>query len=460
MATELWLGIAHYSLSVLIVFALLVALMEASRKYDRFRQPSYLWLATGYFLLVVWILLMAVSIVPSILESLAVIAQLLGFGSLTIGYYQRGKTHEAEEDLTVAPIIARGNTKSTGWLSLLTTPPIITSSVDEEKEQDEVPDQLTTSDKSDGSDEDKLDAVESEAEVPTTETVEPIPAQSSKVSKRKSKRMASSGEVDLSYLANRQRKDKAPSVEPLVESYSKPAAEETARKETREEMMDDLFPLNQDAQSETKIAPNSPKNTAEEALLPSERPVASKEVKKAMSKKRPPKPPKSVAPALLLAGSGLEAVWPDVVLIFFLALIILCLLPHRHQRGNGWLLTGFGLLLGLQLVLLSGALPLDSLGPAFAIGVAQVMAYGCLGIAGWYKIKGKVTHHFIKIVSLVYLTLLVLTIGLAFLIVRDTASLQLLLILMTGVIITILPIIHALTYNHPHQPKVEGDERV
>jgi hypothetical protein len=69
------------------------------------------------------------------------------------------------------------------------------------------------------------------------------------------------------------------------------------------------------------------------------------------------------------------------------------------------------------------------------------------------KIKGKITHHFLTVVSIIYFIILVLTIVLAKFIVKDVTSLQLLYLLATGTLIAMLPITHSLTYSHPAHTK-------
>lgn len=151
--------------------------------------------------------------------------------------------------------------------------------------------------------------------------------------------------------------------------------------------------------------------------------------------------------------------WPDLIILALIVLIILALIPQRHQLGNSFLLIGFVLLLLYFIISsfitpqLSGPKITDNSAGFYSLlsRLVEVSAAAMIGLACWHKIKGKVTHHFLKIVSLIYLVLLILTIGLALLIVSDLESLQLVLLLMSGVLITILPVIHAFTYSHPHQ---------
>jgi hypothetical protein len=157
--------------------------------------------------------------------------------------------------------------------------------------------------------------------------------------------------------------------------------------------------------------------------------------------------------------SNLMTVWPEIAASVLIFWILIALLPQRHQTGNGWLLIGFVLFFAyfvasifLSPQLNGPSLTANSAGyNSLLVRILELVAASCIGAASWQKIKGKVTHHFLKIVSLIYLVLLILTIGLAFLIVTDQTSLQLVLLLMSGVLITILPVIHAFTYSHPHQ---------
>ncbi len=49
MTVELWYQLVHYFLGVVSVLALLFALVETSRQYDRHKEKSYLLLAIGFF---------------------------------------------------------------------------------------------------------------------------------------------------------------------------------------------------------------------------------------------------------------------------------------------------------------------------------------------------------------------------------------------------------------------------
>lgn len=460
MSTELWLGIGHYLLGVLIIFALLVALMEASRKYDRFRESSYLLQAIGYFLLLIWALLQTMSLGPSLLLMVSLGCQLAGFGALAIGYYLyfHGQTDE-EVDAPIATSkgsVARISRRHQDVIGMLTSDEV--KSETKQKEDDVAVDAIASKKvKTEKSEETSL------AQSLPTAPIEAVPAKKSEKKKKAELPVDDANEIDLSYLSSRSRKSAVASKktkkmkEPSVLEVSEPV-------ETREELMDELFPLKDAAPMQKELSP------VEIDTLPGEG-KHDEIAAESTSDKKTKLEPKKMLPIGILATSTLTfdwlTIWPEAAGLALLLILVLLLAPHRRSRGIIWLLSGF-LLVAISTGLAAAYTPqLD--GPVLVTDgvviqyLAQqalaVLGYGLIGIAGWVKIKGKVTHHFLRIVSMVYLVLLFLTIGLAMLIVTDQESLQLLLVMMTGVLMTILPIIHSLTYSHPHQPIRERDDR-
>lgn len=466
MTQELWFGIGHYLLSVLIIFCLLVALMEASRKYDRFREPAYLFQAIGYFLLSIWALLQAISLQPGILLAISVVSQILGLLFLAAGFYIYHHFHPlAEDDDSAAKakpgFVLKLSKKHQDLMALLSANSVEpTTALSDESE-----DSLSSKDALDTTEADKItDISEAPAETDTVQTsVEDIPSE---------QLSAPSESVDLSYLVSRRKLKKS-----KKEKAIKNSAPGTT--ESRSELMDDLFPLNHPSTGVPDEPTHLPGEISPDAAdAASTTPMAKQKVKQTLANKTA-KPSKTSikksnsepAPAILLLG-GLTnvdwlALWPEFSIIFPLLIILVILIPQHHERGRGFLIGGFVTVLVATILSLFWApatlgpyLTSDTVGlSALALKVLSVVGYGLVAVAGWLKIKGKVTHHFLRIVSLVYIVLSALTVGLAIVMVKDQTTLQLLLILITGVLMTILPIIHSLTYSHPHQP-TEGSEQV
>lgn len=456
MSAELWLGLVHYLIGIVAVLGLLVVLMETSRKFDRHHDGPHLLLSVGYFLLLVWAILKAMSLSVGPLLNAAAVFQLLGWLMVAIGYY---RLHHEQIDEEVepsavdsSPVPSKDSRPLPAWIKLL---------ADERETTATKPDNIATA--GEGATNsieqtDPTDSVEPLVERAAASSVEEdhilpgaITDQSASEHKPKVKRVAktiSDGEVDLSYLAAKRKPKAVNPIQSIGDSTEEAPANSQAEglnvdtstippsPEKRDELMDELFPMEKGEKVDDKV---KSKKTA---------------------KVRKVKPPVVLAGLLATSGdlSSWFNYWPEVSTIILLIIIIILLLPSRRVRGNGWLIGALTLhLLGqtTQLFInpiLDGVL---SAGVGWKVMLGEViimLGAVLLGIAGWSKIKGKVTHHFIRIVAIVYAVMLMLTLGLTFVIVKDQTTLQLMIVMMTGVLITILPIIHSLTYSHPHQP--------
>lgn len=488
MSTELWLDIIRYFIGVLIIFTLLVSLMEASRKFDRFHDSTYLLLATGYFLLLVWALLQAMSLGNGLLRITAMISQLIGLICLAFGYHYFAKTYAIDDDsssesvstqrpASIAPAETAANSTPppASMTTLIKTQPIENSQAGPAKKADNRADWV------------KLLAVDStpppvlvsptEALVETIEKLDDTTADKSirpsPPIEKKAKPLAAAkpnavnwrgaqpatsppadNTVDLSYLSKRTRKvnQKVRRIEGLEPSAANQAGNSTPppTEKAREEIMDELFPVSKkttkpeaallsNPATKEPAAPNkSAKPIKNDTALPGEEAAISK---------------KNASAGLVAAGFGLEdwfSAWPEVAAAVIYLVLLIILIPQRHYRGHNLLISGFAIILLSAIASILFASPANAyLG--LGIPSLELIGFALIGAASWLKIKGKVTHHFLRIVSIIYLVLIILTIGLATVIVRDQISLQLLLLLMTGVLIMILPIIHAMTYYHPSQ---------
>lgn len=388
--------------------------MDSSRKYDKFRELPYLILAIGYFLLVIWSLLRATFITSDLLAATLSYLQLAGFVAITIGYLTE-QYHESPSDQAItksveqpAPTPSSQSTQAKElpkWVAMLSNddePTALSAST--------VANPITT-------------ATNAPAESPTatqnaTEslTVEPVT-----VSQKPAKMKAISHEkpIDLSYLAKRTKAKIEPkTMEPT---------------ESREEILDELFPV-----------------TPKPAVTPKTAKVRSKTLatqkKAAAAPTKTKKPAKKAHGVIALSFATLDSNyllthWVESLPLLLLFIIVLQTARHPKHHGNLLLAIGFTILLIIRLFADNSLLLLG----------LEALGYGCIGLASWIRIKGKVTHHFLTVMSFIYLIVLALITALATVIVTDQTSLQLLLLLCTGTLIALLPIVHSLTYSHPAQ---------
>lgn len=153
MTFDLWLAIGHYLFGVFVILALLVALMEASRKFDRFRDNSYLMLATGYFMLLIWAAVSALDLQVSVLHFMAISFLWLGLIFLSFGYASHRVAHPTDEETPTEkskkedeatpapkPKTKSNNKDKPAWVQLLSAdspPPTDTESTEDEDGEDD-----------------------------------------------------------------------------------------------------------------------------------------------------------------------------------------------------------------------------------------------------------------------------------------------------------------------------------
>ncbi len=517
MSTELWFGIIRYFISIVIILALLVSLMEASRKYDRYRDSAHLSLSIGYCLLIIWGLIQAIGLTSSVLTLAGTIIQIIGFISLVIGYrllkplphdFSELDTPDSTHSMTPteSPIsdgkpvqeLNDSTRKEKDTIASRTAPDWVTLLAATEVEQ------LPQSNQSETAEQSLLTESVKPIDQPMAEGLNQstLPVQSASITKMSPKKtkVDPSIPVDLSYLAQRKRKSTATETVTSAVSTQKPAPE------SRQDMLDDLFPLKHkkqkpEQQKPPKMAeqpqqkqPDDQQGQREmseinhdDAILPGEHhehmkspvSVSKKPAKIAAAnqgtpkvsdkKKISPSRPKIVPAAAGLvmngfSGAHLLSVWPLLLLFCLLVYLVSLIWPQRQQKGQSILALGLIFLtLSLLVDLLFGSLvfiDLDFSSPGQWLSlvgfICQAIGYILIGIASWQKIRGKITHHFLTIVAGIYGVLILLTAGLAVVVAKDEASLRMLFILITGVLITLLPIIHAFTYNHPHHRPEES----
>ncbi len=470
MSAELLLRLLEYFAGIIIVLALLFVLMEASRKFDRLRQRPYLIVAFGAFLLIIGALMRALGLNAGTLQLPFSIIQVAGFFLLGIGYLSLHHDRSEEEDVPAIPEVTEANnTEDTAdkkieqdWVALLTASekqptekaskakPIDKGSVKSvdgpSKPEAKVAVEPKQKEKEAASA--KLEASSSSGEK-TSSSADTTP--STPLSSTKPEPSPESSAIDLSYLATRKnkikstktaasQKEKSVSLEakpqPTGTKVDAPSPEAKTKqpesKQTREEILDDLFPI--EAKSNSKASED------ESSLLPGE--IREKPTKKAKTAMNP-----AIALTGLLGNKELLALWPQATVVLIIFFIIIELLPYRKIRGNGVLLIGFTVLFAsfiFQAYTSQAPTPLSTVGGL----VAEVIGFACLGASSWLKIKGKITHHFLAIVSVFFIILLTVAMGVATVFGSDTTNLSLVLNATTGLLIVALPILHAIAYSH------------
>lgn len=480
MLSEFWTNISQYFVGIIIVLALLFALMETSRKYDKYREWPYLVLAIGYFALLVWSLLRATIINADVIRPILTACQLAGFLLLSIGYISEGQ-HETARQSADEPVLepqpepTKPTKKSNlPWVNLLSANTELDDPAAEEKEIIEEDESATLAPKPEEKSVESADPATAkgpafskgmEKQVTTSASTAPTPTPAVTASvdtpaepetpipptKKKTKKEAAANEpVDLSYLMSRKKKA-AMTAKTEVTSTPVPAPTETkeSKAATRDQMIDELFPV---AKTEDKADPLVDPNAEKQATttLPGEHRDTADE--------KPQKPTTNTsAPAAIALASfstdRLIAHWPEITALVLLLIILIELVRNIKTRGHALLLSGFFLIFASQLI----RFLLVSNGPGAYLPYLELaletLGFVLVGIASWLKIKGKITHHFLTVISVIYIIILILTIVLAKFIVKDTVSLQLLYLLATGTLIAMLPITHSLTYNHPAHTK-------
>lgn len=517
MVSNFWITISQYFVGIIIFLALLFALMDSSRKYDKYREWPYFVLAIGYFFLVIWALLRATIISTDLLASILSYLQLAGFAFLTIGYLaeqHHEQKHAAnpladlpdfshpvpETDETVTPVKtvpdtmsdteidttteekqheptatviampkskpapAPAKSKSTrsvpDWVKMLSSDEEIepADTPDEDEAQNSLTDvkKVKAEPKTEQSLETSLsDAInnKSETEQPdsstlssestaeSTEEMKSTPDTGKKIKKSTSKKQIDNGPVDLSYLAA--RKSKKAAVVPSTKSQSakiieKPTDKPLKSQAKREKMMDELFPVAQDTTVDEPIITPDQALSDSTTVLPGEH--------REMPTEMPPKSSKKALGVLALNASLLNTHyivdhWQQTLPLLLLLILIFQTTRFSRTRGNSLLALGFLLIFASSVIN----------GSSYVILAIEAIGYVAIGIASWIRIKGKITHHFLTVISGIYCIILALTALLAQIVVADDMGLQLLLLLCTGTLIALLPIIHSLTYNHPAQ---------
>ncbi len=497
MPVELWYRIAQYFIGVLVVLALLVALMETSRKYDKYHDWPYFVAACGYFSLLVWALLRAMALENGLFGTISSLAQLIGYIALAIGYRSIHQHHQALHQSQSSESNHEGadsgkdkgvQSSQKDWVRLLSAKESdISQAAEEETAEAQLPttsqmDTITSrqeANKAGSSDESALTQEEQSVEVKPTEasTVISQPKPAPKKSRSKAKISSDDGIVDLSYLAQRNRKknriqEQTAPISPADSKETLPALPEnntvigepsdqpkklkkSKKKVERDQMMDELFPLAHpqekaklDFMVDTEVLPGETTAIKEE--------TEPEEIKPAKKRSVKSKLPMAIG---ISTSLNISTLMSALITLAAIGLTVIYTAQERKSRGGQLLMGGF-IVLFVAAVLISFYGAPTLINPPFIsfddyiqllIIALQLIGFVMIGSANWIKIKGKITHHFLVIVSIIYGVLLLLTCGLSAVMVKDETGLQILLLLMTGVLITVLPIIHSLAYNHPQE---------
>lgn len=466
MTAEFWVSISQYLVGIIMVLALLFALMESSRKYDKYRQWPYLILAFGYFFLLLWSLIRAMLLSTDSFTSLLNGLQLASLFLLAIGYtFQEKEIGTETTPLEPAPLPeevltekettpasteksqSKADKEKPTWAALL-------AADQEEAPLEEEPTSpslktLETIDVSENSapavDRVSVKTPEQTEQPAEPEVITPAPETPKKEKKKKVSNESTSvqdAEIDLSYLKSRTKKTKN-----VKETPAQPS--DPLENANRDDLMNDLFPIEEEA---APLAGEESKLHTTATQLPGEH----RETGPSKStKKKSTDPGKNLAGLAFLGSQGDQLIqhWPQVLVAVFLVYILIQLIRHWRSKATPIIFFGFTLYLLVAAHDILSGLNILQLNNSIVLAV-EALASICIGVASWIRIKGRVTHHFLAVVSVIYLVVLALTIGLASFIVKDVTSLQLLLILSTGTLIALLPIIHSLSYGNSSQPKV------
>lgn len=538
MPAEYWYTIIQYFVSIIIVIALLFALMESSRKYDKYRQWPYIVVAIGYFLLVVWALIRAMMLSFEFVPLILSILQVSGFVTLMIGYLYEQQfekhhqldgsevldapemnkaivaiTHNEKPKTEAIPEITDIKKSSTVLKKAVSADAtVVEKELKEESqksgkkpevkptqkpakpepkkddkkagkkikkeelpewmgmlaaEEDDKPNsnssktgmaKVSENKKEEAKTEVTLkandDIVIEKSAKPETKANTPVTPPAPATAKKSTK---TTGPVDLSYLAKRPRKSKAAKA-------PKPDSTKSTTEDghDREVLMEELFPI-------AKTTADEPlHNTEMEATSAQAGDVLPGEHREAPSKSNLSKT-KNIQPVGLLAGGmGMfdwMAQWPIIAVMLTLAILIVVMARNTKVKGNTTLMYAFIILTASALgrllladVMVPPTIDITDTNSVLSLLVIifEVLGYVFIGLASWFKIKGKITHHFLSVIAIVYMIMLFLTASIANFVVKDQNSLNLLLLLSTGTMIMLLPIIHSIAFSHTAEDSKDG----
>lgn len=474
------------------MLALLFALVESSRKYDKYREWPYLVIAIGYFLLLIWSLFRAMMLQVDIIQIIMVISKVAGLLALSVGYI----TQRHHEDTTQAndkePVLTKAKESepvkksNVPWVTLLSAQDLHlpeqqpdTKDLDEalsgksdktsvDAETDGAQNETTVNTDTEAADQTNVQKTDDKTteKAPETEQAAISPSSTTDSSTtapekpKKTKKVKFDGPVDLSYLAQRKPKKKSSDTTKDLGTATDTSAD-PIQQESREQIMDELFPVqSQEPKSEPLADKKESAAASSSTVLPGEHRDTSKDKKAAPSKTKP----NMLAAGVISTGISVETLlpyWPHIAAIILMVVIITELSRNIKSRGTAIQVLGFTILTGQavwQLLWLGpitesiGAFNFSNPLPLISLTI-EAIGFILIGVASWMKIKGKITQHFLTVISIIYLVFLILTVGLAKIIVKDAISLQLLILLTTGTLIALLPIVHSLSFSHPAHTK-------
>lgn len=488
MTSDSWFRFIEYSLNIVIVLSLVFALVESSRKYDKFKQRPQLIIASGYFLLIIWALFRSMGLETGYLTFLTAGSQILGLLVLAVGYSLHSQHTEEDNE---APATAddqsdqsekveeepgkKDKESVSDWVTLLSEEEPVEEAIKEAVVVEE-PAAPEAGDEAPALPQEVVEAQLKDNKQEERNKKEELPAPIAPEAKIEEEKTASlpteteTSAIDLSHLTKRSQEKAEKITNSTVSSKkktsklvsSKPVQPSVKPKKTRRRaaIMDDLFPVDKPKEAESL---NSQPIFEPETSLPGEH--REEPVVAPVKKTTPKKAKKTINPLAFLAPGAITAdqlsqLIPLTATSLLLVSIIFSLWHNRHHRGGRLLLAGFSLLLltSLAQIILLPSLTADQ-GPSligYLISLGELISFIIVGAGSWAKIKGKITQHFLTIVGFTYLALLALTLGLSLTVVKDESGFYLLTLFSTGLLIIVLPIIHALAYNHPVTTQAES----
>ncbi len=409
-------------------------MIEASRKYDKFRHGYELVLASGYFLLMLaelWLILTGFNRT----SSSWLIGQAIGLIVLATGFMQYQKVVQAERlsaqfdpQSPASPKLAKTNKTSQTKRSELAT---LVSSNNEQPPKQE----------SENLVQDIQTATTLPTETTTTAKSEPI-----KVAKPELQHISTinthdetDDEPTATLLDKQDKQEKQVKSETTVKSSVKSAinlsqlkrkSERPKGRKKRQALLNDLFPI---PEATTTDHPPLPSATVDKSdhRLPSELPIG-------------------LFGYNFATGQSLFSTAVPAVSWLAASSILASLFSLRDRKGMPWLIAGFILInLSTLIQVLSGYLELSWWSNPWLSASSLTLSYLLIACGSYQRIRGKVTKHFLQIVIWLYLMIMATTIGLSLTIVESAASLTMLTYFVVGTLTLILPIIHAMAFDHP-----------
>lgn len=418
MITDLLTSVGLFILAITNLLALLIALIEASRKYDKFRHGYELVLASGYFLLMLaelWLILTGFNRGASSW----LIGQSLGLIVLATGFMQYQKVVQAERVSAQfdpqAPRSPQPNKATKKHQSGLAS--LVGSNQEEPPKQES---------------ENLVQDIQTTSTVPAVETVKSVHHQAPTAKPKLTSTTNMSDKPEPTVISSTEELSPPSTTKKATINLSqlKRKSERPKGRKKRQALLNDLFPIPEPAATDHPPLPSATVDKSDHRL-PSELPIG-------------------LMGYSFTSGQSLVSTTAPVVSWLAASSILASLFSLRDRKGMAWLIAGFSLInLSTLIQGLSVYLELPWWDNPWLSAISLTVSYLLIACGSYQRIRGKVTKHFLQIVIWLYLMIMATTIGLSLTIVESAASLTLLTYFVVGILTLILPIIHAMAFDHP-----------